>query len=91
MLSIRMSISHYGAAQALRGVSIEAESGKVTCVLGRNGVGKTVAAAAMIGHQPIRRARSRWAARRSFPARRMQTGRAGGSPMCRRAARSFRC
>ena len=31
----------YGAAQALRGVSIAAEPGKVTCVLGRNGVGKT--------------------------------------------------
>ena len=32
---------HYGAAQALRGVSLKAEPGKVTCVLGRNGVGKT--------------------------------------------------
>ncbi len=32
---------HYGAAQALRAVSIKAEPGKVTCVLGRNGVGKT--------------------------------------------------
>ena len=36
---------YYGAAQALRGVSISAEPGKVTCVLGRNGVGKTVAVA----------------------------------------------
>ena len=31
---------HYGAAQALWGVSLTAEPGKVTCVLGRNGVGK---------------------------------------------------
>ena len=32
---------YYGAAQALRGVSVIAEPGKVTCVMGRNGVGKT--------------------------------------------------
>ena len=31
----------YGASQALRGVSLSAEPGKVTCLLGRNGVGKT--------------------------------------------------
>ncbi len=31
----------YGAAQALRSVSLEAAPGQVTCVLGRNGVGKT--------------------------------------------------
>ena len=31
----------YGSSQALRSVSMKAEIGKVTCVLGRNGVGKT--------------------------------------------------
>ena len=31
----------YGAAQALRHVSLSAETGKVTCLMGRNGVGKT--------------------------------------------------
>ena len=30
----------YGAAQALRKVSLSVETGKVTCLLGRNGVGK---------------------------------------------------
>ena len=44
----------YGAAQALRGVSIEAETGKVTAVLGRNGVGKTSLLRAIAGHHPIR-------------------------------------
>ena len=43
----------YGAAQALRGVSIAAEAGKVTCVLGRNGVGKTSLLRAICGLQPI--------------------------------------
>jgi urea transport system ATP-binding protein len=44
---------YYGAAQALRGVSISAEAGKVTCVLGRNGVGKTSLLRALVGQQPI--------------------------------------
>jgi ABC-type Mn2+/Zn2+ transport system ATPase subunit len=33
----------------LRGVSIEAPRGEVTCVLGRNGVGKTVPTARDVG------------------------------------------
>ena len=44
----------YGAAQALRGVSISAELGKVTTVLGRNGVGKTSLLRAITGQQAIR-------------------------------------
>ena len=35
-----LSLSH-GAAETLRGLSFVAETGKITCVLGRNGVGKT--------------------------------------------------
>src|SRR5882757_5212909 len=44
---------HYGAAQALRSVSLTAEPGKVTCVLGRNGVGKTSLLDALAGQQAI--------------------------------------
>jgi urea transport system ATP-binding protein len=44
---------HYGAAQALRGVSLHAEPGKVTCVLGRNGVGKTSLLRALVGQRPV--------------------------------------
>ena len=36
MLDAQSIDLHYGAAQALRGVSIKADPGKVTCVLGRN-------------------------------------------------------
>jgi urea transport system ATP-binding protein len=43
----------YGAAQALRGVSIGATKGRVTCLLGRNGVGKTSLLRAIVGLQPI--------------------------------------
>src|ERR1700741_1353516 len=46
---------YYGAAQALRSVSLRAEPGKVTCVLGRNGVGKTSLLDALAGQHPVTR------------------------------------
>jgi len=51
MLSVEAIDLHYGAAQALRGVSVSAEAGRVTCLLGRNGVGKTSLLRAVAGHQ----------------------------------------
>jgi urea transport system ATP-binding protein len=51
MLSVENINLHYGAAQALRGVSITAVKGEVTCVLGRNGVGKSSLLRAIVGHQ----------------------------------------
>ena len=60
MLKVENVNLYYGAAQALRGVSIKAEIGKVTCVLGRNGVGKTSLMRAIVGHQPIRSGRIEW-------------------------------
>ena len=60
MLSVDSIDLYYGAAQALRSVSLTAEIGKVTTVLGRNGVGKTSLLRAIIGHQPIRGGRILW-------------------------------
>lgn len=53
MLSVDHIDLHYGAAQALWQVSLAARPGEVTCVLGRNGVGKTSLMRAIVGHQPI--------------------------------------
>jgi urea transport system ATP-binding protein len=53
MLEVNAIDLHYGAAQALRNVSLTAEPGKVTCVLGRNGVGKTSLLDALAGQHPI--------------------------------------
>src|SRR4030088_1639592 len=53
MLKVENISLYYGAAQALRGVSLSAEPGKVMCVLGRNGVGKTSLLRAMVGQYPI--------------------------------------
>ena len=55
MLEAKTIDLHYGAAQALRSVSLVAQPGKVTCVLGRNGVGKTSLLDALAGQQPISR------------------------------------
>src|SRR3974377_2438105 len=53
MLEVKDINLFYGAAQALRGVSISAQPGKVMCVLGRNGVGKTSLLRAMTGEYPM--------------------------------------
>ncbi|MGL4295115.1 MAG: urea ABC transporter ATP-binding subunit UrtE [Aestuariivirga sp.] len=45
---------YYGAAQALRGVSLDAKPGSITCVLGRNGVGKSSLLRAIMGLQPVK-------------------------------------
>ena len=51
MLEVRELDLHYGAAQALRAVSLGAAPGRITCVMGRNGVGKTSLLRAITGHR----------------------------------------
>ncbi len=57
MLTVDAIDLYYGAAQALRRVSVAAETGRITCVLGRNGVGKSSLLRAIVGHQPVRSGR----------------------------------
>jgi urea transport system ATP-binding protein len=51
---------YYGASQALKRVSITAAKGKVSCVMGRNGVGKTSLLKAIAGHQSIKSGTIHW-------------------------------
>lgn len=60
MLQVEDLDLYYGASQALRSVSMTATMGGVTCVLGRNGVGKTSLLRAVAGHLPIRSGRILW-------------------------------
>jgi urea transport system ATP-binding protein len=60
MLSVENIDLHYGAAQALRSVSLTAETGKITCVMGRNGVGKTSLMRAIVGQKNPSRGRILW-------------------------------
>ena len=51
---------YYGASQALKSVSMRAELGQVTCVMGRNGVGKTSLMRAICGQQALRSGSISW-------------------------------
>lgn len=52
MLQISDLTLHYGQSQILNGVSLEANVGEVTCVMGTNGVGKTSLLKAISGVHP---------------------------------------
>src|SRR6516162_2999027 len=60
MLDVNAIDLHYGAAQALRGISLTATPGTVTCVLGRNGVGKSSLLRALVGQHPVSRGNIIW-------------------------------
>ncbi|MGF1552445.1 MAG: urea ABC transporter ATP-binding subunit UrtE [Paracoccaceae bacterium] len=59
-LSVETLDLAYGAARILRGVSLEAPVGRVTAVLGRNGVGKTSLMRALTGRHPVAGGRVVW-------------------------------
>ncbi|WP_180682080.1 urea ABC transporter ATP-binding subunit UrtE [Tepidicella baoligensis] len=54
MLHIDQIHQYYGGSHILRGVSLTAQAGEITVVLGRNGVGKTTLLKSLMGLVPIR-------------------------------------
>lgn len=54
ILNVSNINQYYGGSHILRDVSLSAELGKVTVVLGRNGVGKTTLLKSLMGLVPIR-------------------------------------
>ena len=77
MLTVDNIDVYYGAAQALRGVTLTAKAGQVTCVLGRNGVGKSTLLRAICGHQPIKAGSLMWGETDLKPLQPYQRARAG--------------
>jgi urea transport system ATP-binding protein len=60
MLRVEAVDLFHGASHALRQVALTAKKGEVTCILGRNGVGKTSLLRAIFGLLPIRSGRISW-------------------------------
>ena len=54
MLNVKNIDQYYGGSHILRDVSLQVETGKVTVLLGRNGVGKTTLLKCLIGLVPIK-------------------------------------
>jgi len=77
MLTVEDIDLYYGASHILRRVGVSAERGKVTCILGRNGVGKTSLLRAIFGLQPIRGGRIAWDAEDLTPLKPHERARRG--------------
>jgi urea transport system ATP-binding protein len=77
MLSAKDINLHYGASQALQSVSLEAQKGEITCILGRNGVGKTSFVRAVTGRHPISDGSVEWEGRNISKMRAADRARAG--------------
>ena len=60
MLNVEKLHQYYGGSHILRGLSFEVKVGEVTCLLGRNGVGKTTLLKCLMGLLPIKEGSVQW-------------------------------
>lgn len=60
MLSAKSIDLYYGASQALTDVSLDAYTGEITCILGRNGVGKSSLMQAITGRHSVKSGNISW-------------------------------
>lgn len=60
MLQVSQLHQYYGGSHILRGLSFEAKVGEVTCLLGRNGVGKTTLLKCLMGLIPSKEGSVLW-------------------------------
>ncbi len=77
MLQVDKLHQYYGGSHILRGLSFEAKVGEVTCLLGRNGVGKTTLLRCLMGLVPAREGQVAWEGRSLTGLRPHQRVRAG--------------
>jgi len=60
MLQVDKLHQYYGGSHILRGLSFDARIGEVTCLLGRNGVGKTTLLRCLMGLVPAKEGKVSW-------------------------------
>ena len=60
MLKVNNLHQYYGGSHILRNVSLQAEIGKITVLLGRNGVGKTTLLKSLMGLVPVKSGSIEW-------------------------------
>lgn len=60
MLQVNELHQYYGGSHILRGVSFDTTPGEITCLLGRNGVGKTTMLKCLMGIIPAKSGTLRW-------------------------------
>ncbi|WP_028240925.1 urea ABC transporter ATP-binding subunit UrtE [Stutzerimonas azotifigens] len=60
MLEVKELHQYYGGSHILRGLSFEARIGEITCLLGRNGVGKTTLLKCLMGLIPAKEGTVTW-------------------------------
>ena len=60
MLQVKELNQYYGGSHILRGLSFDIPSGEITCLLGRNGVGKTTLLKCLMGVIPAKSGTVHW-------------------------------
>ncbi|MCX0498184.1 urea ABC transporter ATP-binding subunit UrtE [Erwinia billingiae] len=60
MLKVSELNQYYGGSHILRGLSFEVKTGEITCLLGRNGVGKTTLLKCLMGLIPAKSGTISW-------------------------------
>lgn len=77
MLQVKELNQYYGGSHILRGLSFETTPGEITCLLGRNGVGKTTLLKCLMGLIPAKSGTIHWQGaliNHSKPHQRVQRG-----------------
>jgi len=60
MLQVKDLNQYYGGSHILRGLSFDTTPGEITCLLGRNGVGKTTLLKCLMGVIPVKSGTIHW-------------------------------
>ncbi len=77
MLQVKELNQYYGGSHILRGLSFEVPHGAITCLLGRNGVGKTTLLKCLMGLLAVKTGEIQWQGKginRYKPHQRVQAG-----------------